>query len=434
MLKEELYMPKKINITEEIIKESVCQFYLDNKADCDLKYNDAENDNIENIYENVIETNTIHQMFAQVALVILTANKYEKNVLHHNVFIEQNEKIKKIEIALFPKKESKEVTYAYWFKWQGYVVLNIEAQVTGSYTVGGSADIVRYVLNNKYLYPLGIVSFGICFGTNENKYSLGDVVISKKVYPYFIGAKITETGYFVDDNNVFRIDSKLSADIRAAIDRNIFSRLKGRVYFGNYITGEAVVSRKKARDDFIKTTTQEVIAGDMEGYGLFKECKGAYCSIACLVVKAICDWAVMKNFSSEEIFKKLCNKDRMVSREEQRTLKDRIQAYASFQAFEVLDILLSKQIFEQSLMVKVVEYIEKFHAPAIYANHIKNKIKEIATAYNCDSNISDTFVMEIIWELIERKLIFSSENELDGRIDMSFDKIEKYAFLVERRK
>ncbi len=426
-------MPKVPEMNVEEVKKSVCKFYLDNRDECDSNYFNAENMNIGKIYMDIEDFDLIHSLFIQTSFVVITANKYEKNILHYNVFRLHNKKIKKFSINLFPQRETKHETYAYCFEWQGYLVLHIEAQSTGSYTIGGSADIVRYVLNNQYIVPKGIVSLGICFGADERKYHLGDVVISKKIYPYFIGSKIQERGYFVTDDNAFIIDSGLSAKIKFINEKNAFSELKSDVYFGNYITGEAVVSQRKAKNEFVKQTKQPIIAGEMEGYGLFKECRGTYYTVPCLIVKSICDWAVMKNFEAKDIFEELCNTTSKVSEKEEKTLKDRIQAYAALQAFKVLDILVSNKIFGESIFNDIIAYIEKFPGHAIYAEHIKNEIQKIVEKNMCNIHITYKFVAVVIKELMNRKLIkYDDSCELDSVLSNNTDEIGNWLVSIQK--
>ncbi len=425
-------MSIRIKTSEEQVKESVCSFYINNKSKCDINYANATSKNIGKIYEDIVDTNVIISLFVQTSFVVITANKFEKNILHHNIFKKENRKIKKISINLFPQRETKQETYAYCFNWNGYTVLHIEAQNTGSYTIGGSADIVRYVLDNKYIVPIGIISFGICFGADENNSCLGDVIISKKVYPYFIGSKIQENGYFVNDDNVFSIVSDLSAKIKFIIDKNAFSELENTVYFGNYITGEAVVSQRKARDQFVKQTTQKIIAGEMEGYGLFKESRGTYYSIPCVIIKSICDWAVMKNFKTKDIFEKLIseNSNITVSEDEQKTLKDRIQAYSANQAFEVLNILLNNKIFEDSIFSKIILYIEEYRGHAIYAKQIKNAIQEIVENSMSGIFITNKYVIAVIKGLLDRGLLINdAPDEIDNIVNDQLEEID-YIFSI----
>lgn len=226
----------------------------------------------------------------------------------------------------------------------------------------------------------------------------------------------------------------MSAKIKFIIDKNAFSELNSDVYFGNYITGEAVVSRRKARREFVQQTKRPIIAGEMEGYGLFKECKGTYYMVPCLIVKSICDWAVMKNFEAKDIFERLCNEADKVSEEEQRSLKDRIQAYASFQAFKVLDILLSNKIFGDSVFTDIIAYIEEFRGNAIYAVSIKDEIQNIVRRNKGDVQITYKYVITVIKELINRKILECDDfNELDSISNKREDEIEEW-IVTKRRK
>lgn len=410
-------MKKSINQINENIAENICKFFLDNRKKCNTYYEYAENPEIGNIYTDINKKMAINEYFSQVTLVILTANKYEKNVLHQYIYSKNRKKIKRIAISLFPRRESKEVTYAYYFKWGKYAVIHIEAQRTGSYTIGGSADIVRYVINNPYLYPTAMISLGICFGIDEQKnYAIGNTVISRKIYPYFVGAKINESGYFVNDDNVFKTSSELTAKIKGLLDKNVFLKRDNRmVVLGNYITGEAVVSSLKFRNILSGITTQDIIAGEMEGYGLYKECGGTQYSIPCLIIKSICDWGAMKNFDSKKIFENLGGLENPITRDEQKTLKDRIQAYAAAQAVQVLQIFIENGIFDDSLLIRLMSYIKEKHGSTIYVKAIKEKLQEFAIDYNY--TISNEFVVQIISNLVKKKIL----NYEKSRNIMSYD-------------
>lgn len=409
----------------ENIKNNVCEFYINHKGECDNQYLVAEWKNFGEIYENISEQKIIKSLFTQTAIVILTANKYEKNILHGQISSLNKCKIKRFEIQLFPNKEFKAETYAYSFEWQGYVILHIEAQQTGSYTYGGSADIIRYILNSKSIYPMAIMSYGICFGTNEINNSLGDVLISKKIYPYFMGAKITDTGYFVTDDNMFKINSSLAATIKSMLDENAFSLPANKVYFGNYITGEAVVSRKKARDEFVKVIREPVIGGEMEGYGLFKECNGFSHAIPCLIVKSICDWAVLKNFDTRPIFEKM---GANISEEEQKTIKERIQAYSAYQAYCVVNIMLEKHLFNDSVYKTIRDYIVKRSGKVLLAQVIKEQIQNIGK--EClSTQVDDSFILDSISNL-QMEGLFEQDSPEDR---INSDNIWSQSFLIRKR-
>lgn len=146
----------------------------------------------------------------------------------------------------------------------------MEAKQTGSYSMGGSADLVRYVLRNRYCFPSAIISYGICFGNDYHKQKLGDTIIANKLYPYFMSVKAEEKYFIVKDTNIFDIDVQLDTKILFLIGKGVLSENKN-IFYGNMVTGEAVISNDIMKEIFIKAATnQPILGGEMEGYGLFK--------------------------------------------------------------------------------------------------------------------------------------------------------------------
>lgn len=384
------------------LTEKVCNFYAQNRDACLEQYKKAEDPDIFSLYETISDEKEQEMLLSQTSILVLTANKYEKNLLHTYLSEHENQKIKRFSIRLFPQHESHHDTYAYFFRWEGYSILHIEALTTGSYTMRGAADIVRFVYNNPCLYPTVIISLGICFGIDENNQSLGDTIISEKVYPYFMGAKWDEKSYVVSDDNMFRIKSELYAKIQSEImHTNVFKPFNYNVYFGNYITGEAVISNKDIRDMFANITTQKISAGEMEGYGVFKECWAFDCNLPCLIIKSICDWGVMKNFTdvnnAQEILR---NND--IDTEELNIIKDALQAYASFHACCVFGTLIEKHIFNDSIYSQLYAKIKQTRKNeySIFKKTIEKYVGQIAEKTLDATTISEPFINSCIESMI----------------------------------
>ena len=359
-------MTKSQKQKSNIIRESVFLWYSNpkHKKECDRLYDVARSEKIIDIYEKTTERSEINRLFVKTDLLILTANKYERNMLHSLSYSETNEKIKEIDLTLNTASKLFNQVSAYSFSLCGYTVLNIHSRVTGAYTNGGAADVIRYMLSSEYLFPAAVISFGICFGTKERRASLGDVVLSKKVYPYFIGAKVKGEQLAVTDDNMFSIQGDLAKALEDLEGKNQLNKsaLGFDVVFGNYITGEAVVSSAKYRERYEKITTQPIDAGDMEAYGVFKECNTPPYSIPCIVMKAICDWAIEKNYdvSDRDVIADYCkivlncNVDELTEKRHNEivetigTLMDRLQAYAAGNSFTVLKTLLKSCLFGHS--------------------------------------------------------------------------------------
>lgn len=402
------------------IPRKVFEFYAKNKKLCDSNFMITEDESIDNIYDDVSDENSENILLTRTSIVLLTANKYERNILHERVYGLSGKKINRIEIELFTACQRFKKIYAYWFEWNGYSVLNVHANVTGSYTIGGSADIIRWILLNEYLFPKIILSFGICFGT---KGGLGDVVISRKIYPYFIGAKINGENLSVVDDNAFSINDDLYNKINNLKNNNKFKKFAFKVYFQNYITGEAVVSSEFFRQKFVGITTQDIFAGDMEGYGLFKECTSYPYNVPCIIIKSICDWGIEKNFdvNDEELVSafrtSLSDNNISVNSNEEvikllDTLKDRLQAYSANCAFDVLEVILQNNILGLSILDDFRIWINNRRGVATSCRKVREKIFEHVKSSGLGFVVPDCFVHQCI-EILEKEEVICRESHCD---------------------
>ncbi len=328
----------------EEIKENILKFYDIYGKECEECYNVAMGTN--GIYHKIKNRHIFNEYLLKSQVAILTANMFEKNILHMR---SDSKKIYHYQIDCFDNILSPVNINIYFFKINGFNIVHLEAAQTGSYTIGGSADLVRYIIGNPYIHPSCVISFGVCFGNDYKKLSLGDTIIAKKIYPYFISAKVSELELTVTDNNVFKIKNEIETKLKHLFERNYFEGIK--VHFGNLITGEAVINNALIKEIFIKASTnQPVLGGEMEGYGLFKECQIVQNSIPCLIIKSICDWGIAKNIDDMNTDVTIYN------------IKDKLQAYASNSAYNVLEKLLND---------KIAVFI-----PTIY-DSIKDKIKKL---------------------------------------------------------
>ncbi len=406
----------KVSKRQRNVQKKVFEFYVKNKRLCDNSFAIAEDENLEKLYEDVSDEDSIDILLTKISTVILTANKYERNILHQRIYGVNPKKIKRIEIELFTACQRFKKIYAYWFEWNDCFVLNIHANVTGSYTIGGSADIIRWILSNEFLFPKMIISYGICFGTRGN---LGDVVISRKIYPYFIGAKLNGENLSVVDDYVFSVNDDLYNKIHNLENNNKFKKMGFDVYFHNYITGEAVVSSDSFRQKFVGITTQDIFAGDMEGYGLFKECTSFPYNVPCIIIKSICDWGIEKNFdvNDEELVSEFKNflyaSEITINSNENvieiiETLKDRLQACAANCAFDVLEIIVQKSIIGLSILDVIRNWIKNRRGVATTCRKIREKILKEVELFNLGVGVPDCFVHKCL-EILEKEGVVCRE-------------------------
>lgn len=307
---------------------------------------------------NVVDKDEFDSLFPLVSVVILTANKIECDSLNY-VASKQKEndlKRRKETIEIFENADWGQPE-AYLFKMNSVYILHLHAYETGANTPGGSTDLVRFISSNPFINPLCIISFGICYGHDPRSQNIGDVLIPKKLYPWSIGQKIGDKGLNIKHDNfnlwledkfsgsgIYPIlnnfcngeDGKTLTDSIEMKKENRKSKKKCdfsiKVAWGNMSTGEAVISSQKAKKEIQEATKNEKeLGGEMEGYGIAKECI-YYAKVPCFIVKAICDWGICK-----DIDKKL--KEEQVLCPE--NLKDRLQAYAAFCSAIVLFQLLN---------------------------------------------------------------------------------------------
>lgn len=410
-----------VNNKKKDIQMKVFDFYIKNKDLCDVNFAKAEDENIDSLYYDVTDKDMKNILFARVSTILLTANKYERNILHKRIHELTSKKIQRIEIELFTACQRYKKIYAYWFEWNGHSFLNVHANVTGSYTIGGSADIIRWILSNECLFPKMIISFGVCFGTKESDSKLGDVVISRKVYPYFIGAKINGENLDVVDDNSFSINDDLDNKILNLKNNNKLNRFAFNVEFGNYITGEAVVSSNSFRKKAINITTQHILAGDMEGYGLFKECTNYPYKVPCVIIKSICDWGIEKNFNvnDEKIISTLktllINNNVVINSDEEvktilESLKDRLQAYSANCAFDVLKVFIKNNILKLSILNDLRKWFEDHNGIVTSCRKVREKILKDVELSNLGLMVPDSFV-HLCLTILENEGLINRETD-----------------------
>lgn len=182
------------NIDDEV-KKNIIEFYDLHKNECDELYSDATNVNNLKIYQTTKDDEWVKYLLIKTDIVILTANLFEKNILHLMASKNQKDKIIHYTINSYNNPQRPLYINVYFFDIGVYHVLHMEAKQTGSYSMGGSSDLIRYILKNEFCYPSAIISYGICFGNNYSEHRIGDTIIAKKLYPYFMSAKVKEKNF-----------------------------------------------------------------------------------------------------------------------------------------------------------------------------------------------------------------------------------------------
>lgn len=352
---------QKLTKSQEKIIEIVEEYVKERTVDLNTHYLSVKTVNGKNkthdIYES-IDMETYNSELLKVSIVILTANYFECEILNYNVFKDYGKKIKKLCNGL-QLLHDRHIVKAYIMEINGYTILHLHAPETGSNTPCGSSDLVRYVGACEFIEPSCIISFGICYGTNTEEFSLGDTIIAEKIYPWSIGIKINDDGWKIKcDDYIIDLreqDAPLYDRVQEVIESTQNLCVNQKAKMGNMLTAEAVVSNERVKIQAIQNAyTCNIVGGEMEGYGLAKECI-YYNKTPCMIIKAICDWGAVKNID-EYIGEKIP--------EVNGYYKDKIQAYTTYCAYKVLNELFMEKVFKRSnIIVSIHDKLLKKYYP-----------------------------------------------------------------------
>lgn len=169
----------------------------------------------------------------------------------------------------------------------------------GSGGVGAMQQTVDKAI--RALAPGSVIAVGIAFGIDENKQSIGDILLSKQLLPYEL-------------QRVGKREITLRSPRPDASPR-LFSHFVGfaqtawkgaHVRHGLMLTGEKLVDNVDYRSQLLKFES-EAIGGEMEGAGLYASAHDH--NVDWIVLKAICDFADGNKGTDKEERQKLAAKN-----------------------------------------------------------------------------------------------------------------------------
>lgn len=179
--------------------------------------------------------------------------------------------------------------YTYYLGQVGqYNIIHVQCLQMGSLNPGGSSLTINAALQ-EWVHIKAVIMVGICFGFDEEKQQIGDVVVSSAIRNYEtrrMGAteEIPRGSTYQTDKcllNAFN-NLKLSWENIGIDDQ------RKNMTLGLYISGELLVDNKTTRNH-LRSESPEAKAGEMEGNGLVAACESA--RKPWILVKAICDFA-----------------------------------------------------------------------------------------------------------------------------------------------
>ncbi|WP_437974762.1 hypothetical protein WMF11_41755 [Sorangium sp. So ce295] len=137
------------------------------------------------------------------------------------------------------------------------------------------------------LSPAAVIMVGIAFGVNEEKQSIGDILVTEQLRPYELQRVGTEADGSV--KFILRDDKPHASPWLLNLLKSSEVTWDGAALrFGTVLTGSKLVDSLDFREQ-LRGFELEAIGGEMEGAGLYVACHAE--KVDWILVKAICDFA-----------------------------------------------------------------------------------------------------------------------------------------------
>lgn len=333
---------------ENKIVEFMRKYESEHHEELDNAYSSYEDGKSEKIFKSrfqLMDESKMKRYFKHCKILIVTANPIEKATLH-NCICKKNPKQKIIRFIC-------DSNVYYLFKWGKYWVVHVHQHHTGANKDLGMNTTIHEAL--KYIKPNVIFSLGVAFGVDYKTQNIGDVLVSRQLFPYSENKR---------DGEMIKPDRGQDKTIDYWLDVR-FANANGfldEVTYGGILSGGSVMSSSTEKDKICTAYSENdfVIGGEMEGSGLFQT--SYFTDIPCAVIKGICDWGVAKNdiFGEETL-------ENGTSKEE--WFKESLQAYAMNKVVEKCEPLFRDKTLFSSTKHKDAER-EKRKSNLLFASNL----------------------------------------------------------------
>lgn len=185
-------------------------------------------------------------------------------------------------------KSNKDKNTYYIGKLGEHNIVHVQCTDMGSVGSGSSLITVSNALNHWSSIKV-VLMIGICFGIDEEKQNIGDVLVSDSIFPY--------------ENRRVSKNDQTPRGTQITANKTLSNHFKSLKTNWNYVTdegltiklevcpllsGEKLVDNKEYRDQ-LKKEFPTALGGEMEGTGLGIICQDK--NIPWVLVKSICDFA-----------------------------------------------------------------------------------------------------------------------------------------------
>lgn len=205
-------------------------------------------------------------------------------------------------------------------------------------------DPTRRAINQtcKVFQPDCIISLGICYGFNHNKFSIGYVFLSENLSVFRVNYRDENGGSLrleleteFEKQPSYNLIQSINERIMYIMAQNFLSDANQPIYAqmksGKFLSIDSLMSSKEIKMALLEQFGQikpVPLGGEMEGQGILKSDVVQECDYSnWLVVKSICDWGEAKNSLDEDA-------------EKSERIKDSLQAFSMANACSVFDKIL----------------------------------------------------------------------------------------------
>jgi nucleoside phosphorylase/GTPase SAR1 family protein len=163
----------------------------------------------------------------------------------------------------------------------------------------------------KDVAPVAVIMVGIAFGTDEKNQKIGDVLVSRLILNYDSRKKRGGLSQYKESPkevgfhllNAFRSFNYSPLKWEYPLEANEDERYK--IIEGAMLTGSVLIDDYNFRQDLLKEfSVFEPIGGEMEGYGIYSQCR-LNSITEWIIVKAICDWGYNKQNAQKDKWQKI---------------------------------------------------------------------------------------------------------------------------------
>ena len=177
-----------------------------------------------------------------------------------------------------------------WVRFQGARVFLVQSEM-GSGGLGAAQQTVQRGI--AALSPSAVIMVGIAFGVDEQKQSIGDILVSRQLWLYDlqrVGTQKRRRPHLADEMIITPRGAKPDASpaLLSLFHAADFGWEGADVRFGLILSGDKLVDNIDFRQQ-LKDFEPEAVGGEMEGAGLYVACQDG--KVDWILVKGICDWA-----------------------------------------------------------------------------------------------------------------------------------------------